>query len=107
MPITKSAKKALRVQEKKTEVNRRRKAVLKAALKGVSADSLARTFSLIDKSAKWGIIAANRASRLKSRLSKEIGTSGKAKPASDQATGSKKATTKKVATKTKTSKAKK
>ncbi|QQG49726.1 MAG: 30S ribosomal protein S20 [Candidatus Berkelbacteria bacterium] len=106
MPISKSAKKALRVQEKKTEVNRRRKAVLKVALKSASAETLARTFSLIDKSAKWGIIAANKASRLKSRLSKEIGTSGKAKPSSEKAPATKKPVAKKAVAKSKTSKAK-
>lgn len=79
MPITKSAKKALRVAEKKTDVNRRRKTALKASLKGVSASTIAKSFSMIDKAAKWGIIAQNKAARMKSQLAKRIGST----PASD------------------------
>lgn len=74
MPISKSAKKALRVATKKTEVNRRRKVALKNALKGVSTGTIAKAFSMIDKAAKWGIIEPNKASRMKSRISKEVGS---------------------------------
>lgn len=73
MPITKSAKKALRVAETKTAVNRRRKETLKAALKTASPDTISKTISVVDKAAKWGIIEPNKASRLKSRLSKQHG----------------------------------
>lgn len=66
---------------KKTDVNRRRKASLKTALKSVSADSINKTFSAIDKAAKWGIIEPNKASRLKSRLSKQVGATPTAKKA--------------------------
>jgi len=80
MPISKSAKKALRVATKKTEVNRRRKTALKAALKGVSTTTIAKSFSMIDKAAKWGIIEPNKAARLKSQLAKQVGST----PASDK-----------------------
>jgi small subunit ribosomal protein S20 len=108
MPITKSAKKALRVQHRKTEVNRRRKAFLKSAVKSVSLETLAKTFSAIDKAAKWGVIEKNKAARLKSRLSRQIGASGPArnsKPAAAPAKTKKSAT--KVAKKPTTKSAKK
>lgn len=69
MPITKSAKKALRVSAKKASRNRYHKDQLKDALKKADASS----FSIIDKAAKWGIIHPNKAARLKSRLAKAIG----------------------------------
>lgn len=98
MPISKSAKKALRVQLRKTDVNRRRKVFFRTAVKTVSLETLAKTFSAIDKAAKWGIIEKNKASRLKSRLSREIGASGPAKNAKPDKVA-KKTTTAKTATK--------
>lgn len=80
MPLSKSAKKALRVSRAKTLVNRRRKESLKTVLKTASADSLSKAFSLIDKSAKWGIIEKNRANRMKSRLSAQYAGSEPSKP---------------------------
>ena len=68
MPISKSAKKALKTAETKASRNRYRKALLKDALK--KGDKL--SISLIDKSVKWGIIHANKAARLKSRISKTL-----------------------------------
>lgn len=100
MPITKSAKKALRVAKAKTEVNRRRKTAFKAALKGVSASTIAKSFSMIDKAAKWGIIEPNKAARLKSQLAKQVGST----PASDKPATTSKA--KKAAAPKKTSKKK-
>lgn len=72
MPISKSAKKALRVQERKTAINRYRKARVKEALRGATAENTAEAVSLIDKAAKWGIIHVNKAARLKSRLAKKF-----------------------------------
>lgn len=68
MPISKSAKKSLRVSEHKASLNRHRKARLKDALKSASNESVSPAVSLIDKAAKWGIIHPNKAARLKSRL---------------------------------------
>lgn len=104
MPISSSAKKALRVSRTKTQVNRRRKEILKTALKSVSAESLSKAFSAIDKAAKWGIIEKNKANRLKARFGKQFDSAKKAdaeKPAKAtkkpavKKTGSKKSTAKK------------
>ncbi|HSX41802.1 MAG TPA: 30S ribosomal protein S20 [Candidatus Saccharimonadales bacterium] len=74
MPISKSAKKSWRVSVRKTAVNRHRKAVIKEALKNVSADSAAGAISMIDKGAKWGIFHPNKAARLKGQIAKKVGT---------------------------------
>lgn len=81
MPISKSAKKALRVATTKTGRNRYRKELLKDAIKAADATS----FSMIDKAAKWGIIHENKAARLKSHLAKALGPDGmkSAKKATD------------------------
>ncbi len=73
MPISKSAKKSLRVSLRKTAVNRHRKAVIKAAMKNVSTDTAAGAISMIDKGAKWGIFHPNKAARLKSQIAKRVG----------------------------------
>ena len=85
MPKTSSAKKALRQSTKRREVNLDRKKALKLVIKDyqklVSAKKLdeARTqlskvFKALDKSAKVDLIKKNKASRLKSRLSAQLGT---------------------------------
>lgn len=80
MPISKSAKKALRVSLKKTSLNRYRKALIKEAMKNVDQNSINKAVSMIDKGVKWGILHQNKAARLKSQLSKKFST----KPASDK-----------------------
>ena len=75
MPISKSAKKSLRVSRTKASRNRYRKSLVKDAIKGADNKSI----SLIDKAAKWGIIHPNKAARLKSQLSKIITTAPKEK----------------------------
>lgn len=77
MPISQSAKKALRSSEAKASRNRYRKALLKEALKAANASS----FSVVDKATKWGIIHKNKAARLKSQLAKTIGSTPSAKKA--------------------------
>ena len=83
MPITKSAKKALRSGARKKLVNDRRKAVLKETVKSVKkfvsakdgkqAESvLAKAYQAIDKAAKRGVIKKNAAARKKSRLVKAV-----------------------------------
>lgn len=98
MPISKSAKKSLRVSLRKTSVNRHRKAVIKDALKNVNAESAAVAVSMIDKGAKWGIFHPNKAARLKSQLAKKIGTM-KPKASKAATVKSKAAAPKKVAAK--------
>lgn len=71
MPITKSAKKALRQTRKRTAANKAKKAALKAELKSLrlkkSPEILRKIYSLADKLAKRGIIHKNKAKRIKSR----------------------------------------
>ena len=81
MPITRNAKKALRVSEKKNAINTRTKKTLKEGVKSIeklvgaknwkdAKASLAAAYSAIDKAAKNGVIKKNTASRKKSRLSR-------------------------------------
>lgn len=81
MPITKSAKKALRGSLKKKAVNDRNKKAVKESIKKIeklvkdknideAKKVLPIAYSVIDKACKKGIIKKNNASRKKSRLSK-------------------------------------
>lgn len=81
MPITRNAKKALRVSLRKAAVNARTKKTLKEGMKGVeklatakkwkdAKASLAAAYSAIDKAAKKGVIKPNTAARKKARLSR-------------------------------------
>lgn len=83
MPITKSAKKALRQSIRRRERNLKVRQALKALLQRVRAwiteknqgeatKLLPLLFQSLDKAAKQNIIAKNKASRYKSRLSKRI-----------------------------------
>lgn len=74
MPITKSAKKSMRVSEKKREQNRQQEVELDKSLKKVSAPNINEVISKIDKAAKTHLISKNKAARLKSRLAKKYGT---------------------------------
>lgn len=73
MPITASAKKALRQSIARRSRNVSKKKTLKEAIKAFkktpSAETLSQAFQTLDKSAKAGIIKKNTASRLKGRLS--------------------------------------
>jgi small subunit ribosomal protein S20 len=79
MANTVSSLKRVRVAERRTAVNRTRKTRLRHQIRAMrrlletkdakAASELAsKTFSLIDRSAKWGIIKKNTAARYKSRL---------------------------------------
>lgn len=74
MPITKSAKKALRQTKTRTVRNSKLKQALKLALKKASKETVSDTYSIIDKAVKNNIIHKNRGGRLKSRLSKKFGS---------------------------------
>jgi small subunit ribosomal protein S20 len=67
------------VTEHRTEVNRVRRSRLRHQIRAmrraleskdakVAADLVPKTFSLIDRAAKWGVIKKNTAARYKSRL---------------------------------------
>ena len=79
MANTVSSIKRTRVTERRTEVNRMRRSRLRTQVRAMrrlleakdpkAAEALtAATFSMIDRSAKWGIIKKNTAARYKSRL---------------------------------------
>lgn len=82
MPITQSAKKALRGSLRKKAFNDRRKRVMKEEIKKFeklakkdkkeAAKTLSVAFQVIDKAAKKGVIKKNNAARKKSRLSKLV-----------------------------------
>ena len=79
MANTYSALKRVRQTRRKMDINRNRKSRLRTQVRamrrlieqkdGKAAQALVpQTFSLIDRSAKWGIIKKNTAARYKSRL---------------------------------------
>lgn len=73
MPRTVSAKKSHRVTLAKTVVNKRRKAMIKAAIKNVEkVEDLNKAASMIDKGVKWGIYHKNKAARLKSKFARKV-----------------------------------
>jgi len=82
MPITKSAKKAIRGSLRKKAFNDQRKKVMKEIIKKIektvktdkagAVKMLSTAFQAIDKSAQKGVIKKNNASRKKARLSKLV-----------------------------------
>ena len=82
MPITKSAKKAIRVSARKKAVNDQRKRAMKEIIKKIeklaktdkkeAAKLLAAAYQAIDKAAKIGVIKKNNAARKKSRLARLV-----------------------------------
>ena len=75
MPITASAKKALRRDRRRAIVNQQIKKQIKEILKKTrqkpTKTNLTRLACLLDRAAKKGVIHANKAARLKSRISKQ------------------------------------
>ncbi len=83
MPITTSAKKALRSSKRKRVFNLRRKNVLQdetkkvrkliaAGKKDEAVKMMPQVFQSIDKAAKRGVIKKNTASRTKSRIAQAL-----------------------------------
>ncbi len=76
MPIIRSAIKKVRKDKARTARNKKRALALKAAIKKVrttkAAQDLQAAFSALDKAVKVNLIHKNKASRLKSRLSKGV-----------------------------------
>ena len=80
MPITQSAKKAIRSSLRKKAFNDQRKRVMKEIIKKIekiaktdkarAAKMLSSAFQAIDKSAQKGVIKKNNAARKKSRLTR-------------------------------------
>jgi len=84
MPVTKSAKKALRKDRRRTVINKLRKKITKEAIrafkKTLSEKDFKKAVSLIDRLAKNKVIHKNKAARLKSRLAKLLATKEGKKP---------------------------
>lgn len=87
MPVTTTAKRALRGSKKKTSIN---KIILggleiatRVAKKSKSAEKILTAISLADRAAKKKVIHKNKAARIKSQLSKLLpkGSKVAAKPA--------------------------
>ncbi|MFN4181261.1 MAG: 30S ribosomal protein S20 [Candidatus Paceibacteria bacterium] len=82
MPITKSAKKAIRVSGRKKAFNDQNKRLMKDVIKkfekAAKADKkeaekmLSKAYATIDKAAKRGVIKKNNAARKKSRLTRLV-----------------------------------
>ncbi len=78
MPVIQSAKKALRRDRRRAVVNKslknKIKEVLKKTRQNPNKKNLDLSFKILDRAAKKKIIHQNKASRLKSRLSKLLKT---------------------------------
>ena len=83
MANTFSSLKRVRQTRRKTDVNRLRKTKLRHQIRsvrrlieqkdrGAAQAALPATFSMIDRSAKWGIIKKNTAARYKSRITARL-----------------------------------
>jgi small subunit ribosomal protein S20 len=83
MANTVSALKRVRITERRTEINRFRKTRLRHTLRAVrrlivakdaaaAQAAMPKTFSMVDRAAKWGIIKQNTAARYKSRLTLRV-----------------------------------
>lgn len=74
MPVTKTAKRALRSSKEKETINKIIMSRLEAAIRTASKDkrevSVRKAVSLVDRASKKRIIHKNKASRVKSRLAK-------------------------------------
>ena len=83
MPITDSAKKALRQNKKRRERNLTKMAAVKKEIKTLkrfvaakdkknAVQALSKVYKAIDKAVKTNVIPKNRANRMKSQLTKAI-----------------------------------
>lgn len=92
MPVTKTAKRALRSQTRKEGVNDKIKRDLEIAIrvakKNPTQKNIRQAISVTDRAAKKNVIHKNKAARMKSSLSKLIKTSSA--KASKKAKGTKK-----------------
>ncbi len=102
MPVTPSAKKALRNAQAKQARNTVVKAELKRVLKNATAENLNEAVSFVDKAAKRMIIHPNKAARIKSALSKLTAGAGRVTKATKRTSAKKVAATKAKAIKART-----
>jgi small subunit ribosomal protein S20 len=80
MPITQSAKKAIRQSARKKVFNDRRKKTMRASVKDMKAapttEGLAKAYQAIDKAVKGGVMHRNAAARKKSQMAKVLANPG-------------------------------
>jgi ribosomal protein S20 len=76
MPVTKTAKRALRSSGRKALINVKRTSSWEIAVREVekkkTSESLKKAFSLLDRASKNKLIHKNKASRIKSRLNRIV-----------------------------------
>ncbi|OGM16153.1 hypothetical protein A2V56_00910 [Candidatus Woesebacteria bacterium RBG_19FT_COMBO_42_9] len=74
MPVTTTAKRALRSSKKKESINKiilgKLEAAVRAARKGKTAEKILKAVSLADRAAKKKVIHKKRAARIKSQLTR-------------------------------------
>ena len=109
MPNTNSARKSLRVGERRNVENRKIKLAIRKVMKNASVETLPEVFSTLDKAAKKNIMHENKAARLKSRVSARVSKMGteivkEVKKAVVKKTAAKKAAVKKAIVKKTTEK---
>ncbi len=90
MPVTKTAKRALRSSARKQVVNKKILTSLEIAVrqakKNKKAENIKKAISLADRAAKKKFIHKNKAGRIKSRLSKLLGKQTKKNPKTQKPT---------------------
>lgn len=76
MPITDSAKKAIRQAARRKVINDRRRKTMRAVIKDMkatpTATALATAYQAIDKAVKRGVLHRNAAARKKSQVAKSL-----------------------------------
>ncbi len=74
MPVTKTAKRALRGSREKASVNKiivsSLEAAIRSARKGKTSEKILKAISLADRAAKKRVIHKNKAARIKSQMAK-------------------------------------
>ena len=85
MPVTKTAKRALRGSKNKAEINKvaikNLEIAIRIAKKSKKNEEVVKASSLADRASKKGIIHKNKAARIKSQLSKLVVSKPATKPA--------------------------
>lgn len=74
MPVTKTAKRALRGSKRKEQINKKvqtsAEIAIRQAKKSAKKTDVSKAYSLVDRLAKKNLIHKNKAARIKSSLSK-------------------------------------
>lgn len=88
MPVTKTAKRALRASKRKEEVNNRIRSSMDASIRKAKKEktkkAVKKAVSLTDKAVKKNIIHKNKAARIKSRLDKILSEKSKGSSSSSK-----------------------